>query len=248
MTALDTPGGLMARNRILAALPAPDRDRLAPHLVHVDLALGQVLYRPGGPVEHVYFPLTGVASIVTELEHGQVVEVATVGDEGMVGLSVFLGAGPPTERCSVQIEGEALRVGSDRFRELAAVLDGALQGMLQRYAQAMFTQLARNAACNRSHHIRERCARWLLMSADRTHSAEFPLTQEFLAQMLAVRRASVSEVAAALAEDGCISYRRGVITITDRARLEANACECYRVIRDTFAAAYPPVRERPEAG
>ncbi|MFC6094503.1 Crp/Fnr family transcriptional regulator [Saccharothrix lopnurensis] len=140
------------------------------------------------------------------------------------------------------------RVESDRFREMAVVLDGVLQGLLQRYAQATFTQPARNAACNRSHHVRERCARWLLMSADRTHSAEFPLTQESLAQALAVRRASVSEVAAALAEDGCISYRRGVITVTDRARLEANACECYRVIRDTFAAAYPPVRERPEAG
>ncbi|GCD42374.1 Crp/Fnr family transcriptional regulator [Streptomyces paromomycinus] len=226
-------------NRILAALPEAEQRRLQAHLEPVELSTGDLLYRPGGRIETVWFPLTGVCSILAELD-GPAVEVATVGDEGMVGLPVFLGVGSPTERAVCQVAGFGLRMDADRFRHEIAVLDGKLQQMLQRFTQSMFTQLARNAGCNRSHRTRQRCARWLLMTADRMHSNEFDLTQKFLAQMLAVRRSSVSEVAGALAEDGCISYRRGTITILDRARLEANACSCYRVIREAIDATFPP--------
>jgi CRP-like cAMP-binding protein len=227
------------RNRILAALPDADRDRFAADLTYVDMSTGDVLSEPGEPIQAAYFPLIGVFSILTDLG-GPVVEVATVGDEGMVGLPIFLGAGTPTERTVCQVSGAALRVPADRFRQETVVLDGPIQQQLQRYTQVMFTQLARNAACNRSHQARQRCARWLLMTADRMHSDQFQLTQEFLAQMLALRRSSVSEVSAALAEDGSISYRRGVITVLDRDRLEANACTCYRAIRDTTDAIFPP--------
>ncbi|MEW9550048.1 Crp/Fnr family transcriptional regulator [Nonomuraea sp. NPDC050783] len=219
-------------------LPPPDQERLSRHLRPCELPVGQVLYKPGGTIEHVYFPTIGVVSLLAELASGQQVEVATVGDEGMVGLPIFLGAGPPTERAAVQISGAALTMTAEQFRHDVAVLDGSLQGAMQRYTQATFTQLARNAACNRGHAIRQRCARWLLMTADRMHSDFFELTQEFMAQMLGVRRATVSEVAAALAADGCIAYRRGTITITDRARLRSQACECYEVVRDAFTRAY----------
>ncbi|MEU7257444.1 Crp/Fnr family transcriptional regulator [Streptomyces rimosus] len=229
-------------NRLLAALPEAERGRLEPHLESVELNSGDVLYRSGEPIDAVWFPVLGVISIVAELD-GPAVEVATVGDEGMVGLSVFLGVGSPTERAVCQVPGRGLRMDADRFRHEIAVLDGRLQQILQRFTQAMFTQLARNAACNRSHRTRQRCARWLLMTGDRMHSDRFPLTQRFLAQMLAVRRSSVSEVAGALAEDGCISYSRGIITLLDRERLEANACGCYRVIRETIDATFPSVTD-----
>ncbi|KAA6213396.1 Crp/Fnr family transcriptional regulator [Streptomyces albofaciens JCM 4342] len=230
-------------NRILAALPEAERRRLASHLEPAELNIGDVLYTPGKSIDTVWFPILGVCSILAELD-GPAVEVATVGDEGMVGLPVFLGVGSPTERAMVQVPGRGLRMDADRFRDEIAVLDGQLQQLLQRCTQTMFTQLARNAACNRSHRTRQRCARWLLMTGDRMHSDHFPLTQRFLAQMLAVRRSSVSEVAGALAEDGCISYSRGIITLLDRERLEANACSCYRVIRDTIDAAFPAATDQ----
>ncbi|GAA3677201.1 hypothetical protein GCM10022267_75150 [Lentzea roselyniae] len=226
------------RNRVLAALSDRDRDQLAGNLTAVDMPVGTALYQPGEPISAVYFPLLGVFSILTDLD-GPTVEVVTVGDEGMIGLPVFLGAGVPTERAICQVEGLALRMEADVFRHEIAILDGPFQAVLQRYTQSMFTQLARNAACNRSHQTRQRCARWLLMTADRMHSDQFPLTQEFLAQMLAMRRSSVSEVAGALADDGCIRYSRGSITVLDRDRLETNACSCYRVIRDATDAAFP---------
>ncbi|POX36734.1 Crp/Fnr family transcriptional regulator [Streptomyces sp. Ru73] len=232
----------LTRNRILAALPEPERERLRPDLERVDLSLSQPLYEPGKRIESVWFPVLGVCSIVAELAEaeGPGVEVATVGDEGMVGLPVFLGVGIPTERSVCQVAGWGLRMDADRFRDALAVVDGVLQQTMQRYTQTMFTQLARNAACNRSHRTRERCARWLLMTADRMHSNQFELTQKFLAQMLAVRRSSVSEVAGALADEGCISYRRGVITVLDRERLESRACGCYRTLREVVDTEFPP--------
>ncbi|MFI5806818.1 Crp/Fnr family transcriptional regulator [Streptomyces sp. NPDC051561] len=227
------------RNRLLAALSKSGREELLPHLELIELTAGELLYRPGERIETVYFPLIGVISIVTDLE-GPTVEVATVGDEGMVGLPVFLGVATSSERTLCQVSGRALRMDADQFRHEVAVLDGPLQQVLQRFTQAMFTQLARNAGCIRGHRTHERCARWLLMTADRMHSDRFDLTQKFLGQMLAVRRSSVSEVAGALAADGCIQYSRGTITILDRDRLEAHACSCYRVIRDTLDATLPP--------
>jgi CRP-like cAMP-binding protein len=226
------------RNQILAALPDRILDQLADQLHPLELPTGRVLAEPGATITDVYFVQTGVVSLVADLGGDRVVEVATVGDEGMVGLPAFLGSGRLTERAAVQVAGSALRMPADALRQAIALADGPLQAALQRYTQAMFTQLARNAACNRAHNVRQRCARWLLMTADRMHADSFDLTQEFLAQMLTVRRATVSEVATVLADDGSISYRRGHITIRDRDRLRANACACYAVIRDAFTAAY----------
>jgi CRP-like cAMP-binding protein len=225
------------RNAVLAGLDEDALALLLPDLHETPLPLGQVLHEAGEPIGAVYFPLVGVVSVVADLGEDQVVEAATVGPEGMVGISVFLGADAPTERSLVQVPGRALSMGVEDLAEHLADVDGALSARLARVAQAMFTQLARNAACNRVHTVRERAARWLLTTADRMGSASFDLTQHFLAQMLAVRRTSVSEVAQALAEDGCITYTRGSITITDRPRLQSHACDCYEVIRRAVDAA-----------
>ena len=225
------------RNTVLAGL---DEQALAPllsDLYETPLPLGQVLHEPGEPIQTVHFPLVGVVSVLADLGADQVVETATVGREGMVGVSVFLGADTPTERSLVQVPGRALTMSVQDLREHIADVDGPLTAMLRRSAQAMFTQVSRNAACNRVHTVRQRAARWLLMTADRMDSGSFDLTQHFLAQMLAVRRTSVSEVAQALAEDGCITYTRGTITITDRPRLQSHACNCYEAIRRATDAA-----------
>ena len=225
------------RNAVLGGLEEQCLAALLPDLHEVHLPLGRVLHELGEPIEAVYFPLLGVVSVLADLDADQVVETATVGSEGMVGISVFLGADIPTERSLVQVAGRALTMGVEDLRRHLADDDGSLAARLARSAQAMFTQLARNAACNRVHTARQRAARWLLMTADRMDSTSFDLTQHFLAQMLAVRRTSVSEVAQALAEDGCITYTRGAITITDRPRLQTHACNCYEAIRRATDAA-----------
>jgi len=219
-------------NAVLDLLDDATLVELQASLEPVELPRGLELYKVGGVVEHVYFPLSGVISLLHELEQGEVVEVGTVGRDGMAGLSVFLGAARPSETAMAQISGRAMRMPAQELRRHLAELDGPVQAALRRYTQAVFVQLARNAACNRVHTTRQRAARWLLMSADRMGSDTFDLTQEFLAQMLAVRRASVSEVASALAEDGCIRYTRGSITVLDRPRLHANACQCYDMITE----------------
>jgi CRP-like cAMP-binding protein len=173
--------------------------------------------------------LHGVTSIVSKMESGGIVEVATVGNAGLVELSAVLGASQIPLDAMVQIPGEALRIPLDVLRqEIAAANE--LKAILDLYTQALFMQIAQAAACNRIHPIEERCARWLLMTHDRVESDEFPLTQEFLSQMLGVRRASVTVAANALQQNGLISYRRGSITVTDRKGLEAAACECYAII------------------
>ena len=221
------------RNAVLGGLLDDALAPLLPDLAQVDLSLGDVLHEPGSPIEVVYFPTSGVVSVVADLGAGdQVVETATVGREGIVGISVFFGADTPTERSLVQVAGQALAMRVADFRAHVADVDGPLTAMLRRSAQALFTQVSRNAACNRVHTVRQRAARWLLMTADRMGAPNFELTQHFLAQTLAVRRTSVSDVAQFLADDGAITYTRGSITITDRARLCAHACDCYDVIRD----------------
>jgi CRP-like cAMP-binding protein len=221
------------RNAVLDGLADGDLATLLPDLTPVDLDLGDVLHEPGQPIQVVYFPIVGVVSVVADLGAAdQVVETATIGRESIVGLSVFLGAETPTERSLVQVAGQALSMSADGFRAHVADVDGALTAMLRRSAQALFTQVSRNAACNRVHTVRQRAARWLLMTADRMGAPNFDLTQHFLAQMLAVRRTSVSDVAQSLADDGAITYTRGSITITDRERLRSHACDCYDVIRE----------------
>jgi CRP-like cAMP-binding protein len=231
---------LARRNAILNALDSNQLKKLTADLEQIPLNLGDVLYQPNGTVDTIYFPIVGVVSIVAELDDDQAVEAASIGHEGMVGLTAFLDAGAPTERALVQVAGHALCMTTDTFRA-AATIDGPLYAPLRRYTQTMLTQLARNAACNRVHSVRQRAARWLLMTADRMDDLSFDLTQEFLAHMLAVRRASVSDVAQSLAEEDCITYTRGTITILDRARLQDHACDCYAVISQAAERAPRPL-------
>jgi CRP-like cAMP-binding protein len=219
------------RNTVLGGLDEESLALLLPDVSEVALSPGQVLHEPGVPIQAVYFPLVGVVSLVAELGNDQIVETGTVGREGMVGLSVFLNSGVPAERSLVQVPGRALIMTAEDFRDNIIDVDGPLTAMLRRCAETLFIQISRNAACNRVHTVRQRAARWLLMTADRMDSPSFELTQHYLAQMLAVRRTSVSEVAQSLAQDGCITYTRGTITITDRARLQGHACNCYETIR-----------------
>jgi CRP-like cAMP-binding protein len=221
-------------NRLLDLLPAADRRRLLDHMELVELDLRQPVYEPGKPIEYVYFPLTTVISMLAVMDDGQAVEVATMGNEGMAGLPVFLGATSSPDRAFAQVPGRALRMPAGDFRELANGA-GTVQGLLQRYTQAFFVQLAQGAACNRLHSTDQRLARWLLMTHDRVGQDQFPITQEFMAQMLAVRRATVTEAAGRLQQAGLITYSRGIITILDRPGLEAVSCECYRIISDEHA-------------
>lgn len=221
------------RNWLLTGLPADEEERLLPALERVSLEIKAMLYEPNEPITHVYFPLNGVSSILSIADNGDAIEVATVGNEGMVGLPVFLGATSTPGQAFSQIPGEALRMTSDDFRRLVPP-GSPLHQRLQRYTEAMFNMVAQGAACNRLHTIQQRCARWLLLTHDRVGRDEYPLTHEFLADMLGVRRASVSEVAGQLQRDGAISYVRGVITIRDRQRLEGISCGCYWIIRREF--------------
>jgi CRP-like cAMP-binding protein len=220
----------LPENRLLRALPQKDYERLAAKLERVTLGFKQVVYEPNAPIGHVYFPLSGVISLLTVMDEGGPVEVATVGREGMVGLPVFLGDGEVPGRAFAQIAGDALRMEADDFRAEARH-PGPLQRLLLRYTQALLTQVAQSAACNRLHSVEERCARWLLQTQDRVRADQFPLTQEFMAQMLGVRRATVNVAAGILQKAGFITYTRGRITILDRPGLESASCECYAIIK-----------------
>ena len=228
-------GGNTTGNRILDALPEDEFRPLRRLLEPAELSLREYLYARGEPIEFVHFPVDCVVSLVAEMDDGRAVEVATVGREGMVGLPVFLQAAYTSAHDSFcQIPGASLRMPAEAFGGLAND-GGPLQRLLQRYAQAMFSQVAQSSACNRLHSIEQRCARWLLLTGDRVGKEQFPLTQEFLAQMLGVQRSSVNTVARTLQNDGAIRYSRGLITILDRPALERVSCECYRIISEEFA-------------
>jgi CRP-like cAMP-binding protein len=223
----------MPRNRILAALPPDELDRIQPALELVDMPLRKVVIDPNRPIEHVYFVEEGVVSMLGVMEDGTAVETATIGNEGMVGLPVFLGTDRTAAQAFTQVSGSAYRMEADAFRE-ALERGGALPGLLARYTQAIITLIAQNSACNRVHTAEQRCARWLLLTADRAGRETVDLTHLFLSQMLGVRRATVTEIAGALQDRGLIDYSRGRITIVDRPGLEATSCECYRVILSEF--------------
>lgn len=222
-------------NKLLAALPGDEYARLAPYLEGFEPPHQYVFYEPDTAISHVYFPASGVVSLLS-LSHGsEAVEVATVGNEGMVGVPVFLGQDSTPGKATMQVPGALLRMLVEDFRrEVVDVPGSRLQVLLQHYTHALMVQMAQGLACNRLHNLERRAARWLLTTRDRVGGPTFPLTQEFLAQMLGVRRAGVSEVASALQAQGLITYTRGVITIRDPAGLEARACDCYRIIRDVF--------------
>jgi CRP-like cAMP-binding protein len=217
-------------NRLLASLQKKDRELLDNALEPIALKLRDVLYEVEEPIRAVYFVTSGVASIISIDADGRSIEVATIGNEGMVGIPVILGAKRTPGRAFCQVPGSALRMPAERFRE-ALDRSPSLLAVLLRYTQSFINQLAQNASCFQLHSIDQRCARWLLMTHDRMASDDFLLTQEFLAQMMGVRRASVNTTAGVFQEAGFIRYARGRITMLDRAGLESAACECYATFR-----------------
>jgi CRP-like cAMP-binding protein len=218
-------------NRILTALPVEEYERISPHLEPVSLSLGEILFRPEDQLHHVYFPTNAIVSLLTDLEDGSGMEVGLVGKEGMIGVSAFLG-GRETKLATVQGEGEALKIRAEKLRE-EFQSSGAMQMALLRYAHALMTQISQSAVCNVRHPVEGRLARWLLMYSDRSKD-EFFLTHEFMANMLGVRRASISVVANKLQKMGFIRYQRGHITILDRKGLEDFACECYPAVKEKY--------------
>jgi CRP-like cAMP-binding protein len=221
------------KNRLLASLPNEEFERLQPYLELVLPKLKQELYQPNTPIEFVYFPLGGVYSLLSQTSEGDLIEVATVGNEGMVGLPIFLGAKQIPGVAMCQIPGDLLRMRAEDMRTQVTP-STPLYDLLHRYTQALFNLIAQTALCNRIHSIEQRCCRWLLLTHDRVGTDQFPFTHEFLSQMLGVRRAGVSQIAARLQNAGFISYRYGKITVLDRAGLEATSCECYELIKIEF--------------
>lgn len=220
-------------NRLLATLPRGEYLRLFPHLEPIDLTFGEVIYDPGQVIRHAYFPNTGMISLLSSVGQQSTLEVGVVGNEGMAGIPLFLGVKRSRGRALVQGAGTAMRLKASQMRK-ESNHGGALQRLLHRYVHALLTQVSQSAACNRFHRVEARLARWLLMTQDRMASEEFRLTQDFLANMLGVRREGVSVAAGALSEQGLIRYSRGNITILDRVGLEAISCQCYRIIKEEY--------------
>ena len=230
---------LVQGNRILDALPEKELQRLLPALRPASFELKYQLLEPGKAIDSVHFPLSAVVSLLTTLEDNSGVEVATIGNEGIVGVPVFLGAQEMGARDYYQVQVPGRTVAMDTAEFLEATGRDPLRALVQRYAQALFSQVTQQVACNGLHSVEERCSRWMLLTHDRVGADEFPLTQEFLSQMLGVRRASVTLAAGALQNAGFIRYARGWITILDRDGLESTSCECYQVIRTEFDRLLP---------
>ncbi|MBV9386336.1 MAG: Crp/Fnr family transcriptional regulator [Chroococcidiopsidaceae cyanobacterium CP_BM_ER_R8_30] len=221
------------RNRLITALSAAEYQRLVPHMEFVSLSNQQVLYEPKQPIEYVYFPDRAVVSLLSMMSEGSTVEVSVVSNEGVVGLPVILGHQTTTTQAIVQVADGAIRMEAS---VLLAEFNrgGTLQRLLMRYTHALLTQLSQTVACNRIHTVKERLARWLLTISDCIQSDQFPLTQEFIAQILGARRSSVTVAAETLQQTGSLRYSHGRITILNRSDLEATACECYEVIKAEF--------------
>jgi CRP-like cAMP-binding protein len=220
-------------NRLLDRLPKEEYERLVPLLELVPLAAGQDLYDVDDPIPHVYFPKTGMVSLVTLLEDGRQVEAGTIGNEGLVGLSVVLGLDFSTHRVMGQVAGESLRLAVSPFRE-AVKRSPQFYSLLQRYVALSLRSTAQIVACNALHPVPERLCRWLLMIHDRVGSDVFSITQEFLAEMLGVRRQTISIIAGTLQKAGLITYRRGVVRILNRKGLEEGTCECYEAMKGFY--------------
>ena len=217
-------------NRLLAALPAKEYQRLLPELESVTLAFAQVIYRPGDTIHHVYFPNDSIVSLLAAENHHASLEVGMIGNEGMTGISVFMGVNTSRTLALVQGAGAAVRMKSAALRREADQL-GSFHRLLHRYTHSLLTQMSLSSACNRFHTLNARLARWLLMTQDRIGSDDFRLTQEFMSNMLGVRREGVNRVAGDLQRGKLISYSRGHMAILDRAGLEEISCECYRIIK-----------------
>jgi CRP-like cAMP-binding protein len=221
------------QNHLLAALPAAEFDRLAPELELVPMPLGQALYESGGQLQHVYFPTTSIVSLLYVMEDGASAEIAIVGNEGILGISLFMGGETTPSRAVVQSAGHGYRLKAHLLkREFQRA--GPVMSLLLRYTQALITQMAQTAVCNRHHAIEQQLCRWLLLSLDRLSTFELTMTQELIANMLGVRREGVTEAAGKLQRAGIIRYSRGRITVLDRDRLEQHVCECYAVVKKEF--------------
>jgi CRP-like cAMP-binding protein len=218
------------RNHLLAALPSPDFERLQPHLVQVPLTLGEALYESGVMLRHVYFPTDSIVSLLYVMADGSSAEIAVVGNEGVIGVSLFMGGETTPSRAVVQSAGHAYRLSGQLLKE-EFTKAGAMQRLLLRYTQSLLTQMAQTAVCNRHHSLDQQLCRWLLLSLDRLSSNELTMTQELIANMLGVRREGVTDAAGSLQRAGLIRYSRGRITVLDRPGLEARTCECYAVVK-----------------
>ncbi|MCM2296973.1 Crp/Fnr family transcriptional regulator [Rhodoferax sp.] len=242
MTFLHNPN----QNHLLAALPTRDFDALAADLELVPLALGQMLYDPGTQMRHAYFPTTAIVSLHYVTESGASAETAGVGNEGVVGVSLFMGGDTTSSSAVVQTAGHAYRLDRHLLKQAFDVA-GPLQHLLLRYTQALMTQMAQTAACNRHHSVEQQLCRWLLLTLDRLPERELVMTQELVASMLGVRRESVTDAAGHLQSLGYIRYRRGHIGVLDRAGLESRTCECYGVVKKEINRLLSDVRLRQES-
>ena len=229
------------RNHLLSVLPEAEWARVAPHLVLVDMPLGQVVYEPGDRLYHVYFPTTAIVSLLYVMEDGASAEIAIVGNEGVVGIALFMGGETTPSRAVVQSAGQAYRLEARLLKE-EFNRAGPAQRLLLRYTQALITQMAQTAVCNRHHSIDQQLCRWLLLSIDRLPSNELKMTQELIANMLGVRRPGVTEAAMKLQDAGLIRYSYGHIELLDRPGLEQRVCECYGVVKREFDRLLPDLK------
>ncbi len=232
-----------SQNHLLAALLDAEFDRLAPHLEWVPMLLGDVLYESGGKLQHAYFPTTSIISLHYVFENGGSCEMAGVGNEGVLGVSLFMGGATTPSRAVVQTGGHGYRLNGELLLE-EFNRAGPVLSLLLRYTQALMTQMSQTAACNRHHSVDQQLCRWLLMTLDRMPSNELTMTQELIANMLGVRREGVTEAAGKLQDLGYIRYRRGHITVLERNGLERHVCECYSVVKKEVARLLSDVRQR----
>jgi CRP-like cAMP-binding protein len=226
------------QNRLLAALPDPEWARWMPRLEPVDMPLGRVLYESGSKLSHVYFPTTAIVSLLYVMEDGASAEIAVVGLEGIVGISLFMGGETTPSRAVVQSAGQGYRLDASLMMQ-EFNRSGPVLHLLLRYTQALITQMAQTAVCNRHHSLDQQLCRWLLLSLDRLQSNDLVMTQELIANMLGVRREGVTEAAGQLQKAGLIRYQRGRITVLDRDKLEGRACECYAVVKKEYDRLLP---------
>jgi len=224
-------------NRLLAALPDSDWQRWRPQLEPVALPLGQVLYESGDTLSHVYFPTTAIVSLLYVMENGASAEIAVVGNDGLVGVSLFMGGESTPSRAVVQSAGHGFRLGSGAIK--GEIKSGPVLNLLLRYTQALITQMSQTAACNRLHTLDQQLCRWLMLSLDRLRGSELVMTQELIANMLGVRRQGVTEAALKLQKAGLIRYARGRISVLDRKALESRTCECYAVVKREYDRLLP---------
>lgn len=220
-------------NQLLAALPTADYERLLPNLQRVNLPLGKVLYESGGPLGYIYFPTDSIVSLLYVMQDGASAEIAVTGYEGLVGIALFMGGETTSSRAVVQSAGSAYRLKA-AFLKKEFDIGGALQQLALRYTQALITQMAQTAVCNRHHAVEQQLCRWLLLSLDRLQTNELIMTQELIANMLGVRREGVTEAAGRLQKAGLIEYSRGRIVVLDRKNLELRVCECYAVVKKEY--------------